>query len=91
MSQDASEETWMVTLLEEFIVSYVTPVVLHCDNQLAIHIAKNPIFHERTKHIKVHCNYTRDKVLEGLLQLSYLPTKNSARRHFHIDNSQCSA
>lgn len=41
----ASEVTWVVRLLEELGVSSLKPVVLHCDNQSAIHIAKNPVFH----------------------------------------------
>ncbi|KAL8107853.1 hypothetical protein AgCh_024310 [Apium graveolens] len=40
----------------------------------AIHIAKNPIHHERTKHIEIDVHFTKDKVLEGLLQLNYVPT-----------------
>lgn len=52
------------------------PVQLNCDDQSANHVAKNLLFHERTKRIEVDCHFTRDKVLEGLLQLSYLPTKN---------------
>ncbi|XP_056697421.1 uncharacterized mitochondrial protein AtMg00810-like [Spinacia oleracea] len=76
MSHAAGEVTWIIRLLEELGVTDLKPVVLHCDNQSAIHIATNPIFHERTKHIEVDCHFTRDKVLDGLLQLSYLPTQN---------------
>ena len=66
--------TWLVRLLAELGVDKLTP--LHCDNQSALHIAKNPVFHGRTKHIEVDCHFTRDKVLEGLIQLTYLPTQH---------------
>ena len=74
MSQAAAEVTWIVRLLKELGVSSLRPVTLHCDNQSAIHIGKNPVFHERTKHIEIDCHFTREKILEGLLQLSYMPT-----------------
>lgn len=75
MASAAAEVTW-VRLLEELGVSNLKPVTLNCDNQSALHIAKNPVFHERTKHIELDCHFTRDKVLEGLLQLTYLPTRS---------------
>mgnify|MGYP007039435986 CR=1 FL=1 len=74
MSQAASEVTWVVRLLEELGVTSLKPITLYCDNQSAINIGKNPVFHERTKHIEIDCHFTRDKILEGLLQLSYMPT-----------------
>ena len=76
MAHAASEVTWLVRLLEEMGMSNLKPVALHCDNQLALHIARNPVFHEHTKHIEIDCHFTQDKVLEGLLQLSYLPTQS---------------
>lgn len=76
MSAAASEVTWMVRLLEELGVKQLNPVMLHCDNQSAIHIAKNPVYHERTKHIEIDIHFTRDKVLEGLLQITYLPIES---------------
>lgn len=74
MSQAAAEVTWLVRLLSELGIPHKDPVTLHCDNQSALQIAKNPVFHERTKHIEVDCHFTRDKVLEGLLNLAYIPT-----------------
>jgi len=76
MAQAASEITWLVRLLEELGVRGLTPVTLNCDNQSALHIARNPVFHERTKYIEIDCHFTRDEVLEGLLQLNYLPTSS---------------
>ena len=75
MSQAAAEITWLVRLLEEIGVHSLRPVTLNCDNQSAIHIGKNPVFHERTKHIEIDCHFTREKVLDGLLQLTYMPTQ----------------
>ena len=76
MAQAAAEVTWVVRLLDEMGVSNLQPVNLHCDNQSAIHIGINPVFHERTKHIDIDCHFTREKVLEGLIQLTYLPTQS---------------
>ena len=74
MSQAAAEVTWLVRLLTDLSVHSLQPVQLFYDNLSAIHIGKNPLFHERTKHIEIDCHFTRDKVLEGLLQLSYVST-----------------
>ena len=76
MASAASEVTWLVRLLTELGIDKLTPITLYCDNQSALHIARNPIFHERTKHIDIDCHFTRDKVMEGLIQLSYLPSQN---------------
>uniref|UniRef100_A0A803MMV0 Copia protein n=1 Tax=Chenopodium quinoa TaxID=63459 RepID=A0A803MMV0_CHEQI len=74
MAATTSETTWLVRLLTELGMKNLKPVALHCDNQSAIHIGKNPVFRERTKHIEIDCHFTRDKVLEGLFVLNYTPT-----------------
>lgn len=75
MTAAASEVTWTIRLLEDLGITKLKPVVRHCDNQSALYIAKNPVFHERTKHIEIDCHFTTEKVLEGLIQLTYLPTQ----------------
>ena len=74
MEAVAYEITWIVRLLEEFGVQNLKPVTLECDNKSAIHMAQNPVLHHRTKHIAIDCHFTREKVLEGLIELSYVPT-----------------
>ena len=62
MAHTTYELTWLRTVLQEFGLLTQSPTPLYCDNQAAIHIANNPIFHERTKHIEVDCHFVRSKV-----------------------------
>ena len=52
------------------------PVTLHCDSQSTLQIARNPVPYDRTKHIEIDCHFTWEKVMEGLIQLTYLPTSS---------------
>jgi hypothetical protein len=35
-------------------------ITLNCDNISAIKLARNPVFHARSKHIELHCHYIRE-------------------------------
>ena len=50
------------------------PILIHCDNLSSIQLAKNPVFHARTKHIEVHYHYIRERVLAGDIDLQYVGT-----------------
>nr|GEX26173.1 hypothetical protein [Tanacetum cinerariifolium] len=52
--------TWLVNLFKDLGIKDMEPFDLFCDNQGALYIAANPVFHGRTKHIKVDCHYVRD-------------------------------
>ena len=49
------------------------PTPLFCNNQGVIKLAKNPVFHERTKHVEVHCHFIRQLVEDGSIELQYCP------------------
>jgi hypothetical protein len=53
---------------------YLCPLTLSCDNQSSLKLAKNPLFHARTKHIEVGHHFVREKALEGKIKLDYIPT-----------------
>ncbi|KAK4397509.1 Retrovirus-related Pol polyprotein from transposon RE2 [Sesamum angolense] len=48
-------------LLRDFQIPVATHIPFLCDNQAALHITANPIFHERTKHLDIDCHVIRDK------------------------------
>ena len=49
MATTACELIWLKGLLSDLGFPSSQPMTLMCDNQVAMHIASNPVFHERTK------------------------------------------
>ncbi|CAL1389558.1 unnamed protein product [Linum trigynum] len=62
MASTVSEVLWLRWLLRDLGISSSGPTPLFCDNQAALHIAANPVFHERTKHVEMDCHFVRERV-----------------------------
>lgn len=74
MADTSCEITWLIALLSEMHLTGFTPVPLFCDNQSALYIASNPVFHERTKHIEIDCHLVRQKFKAGLISPQHIST-----------------
>ena len=55
-TQACKEAIWMQMLLEE-LGHKQEKILVFYDSQSVLHIARNPAFHFRTKHIGVQCHF----------------------------------
>lgn len=74
MADVCFELTWLISLLSEMQIDSLTHVPLFCDNQSALYIVFNPVFHERTKHIEIDCHLVRQKLKHGLISTHHIST-----------------
>lgn len=73
-SEAAKEAVWLIQLLLEF--GKENKPSLLCDNQSAIALVKNPVFHQRTKHIDVRVFYIREVQEKGIINIDYISTEH---------------
>ncbi|CAL3971482.1 unnamed protein product [Diplocarpon coronariae] len=70
----AKEAVYIKQILLELGFYIQNKLPLYTDNNRALLLAKNPQFHERTKHIAVKYHYIRDLISKGVIDLIYINT-----------------
>ena len=48
---------------------------LYCDNKSAVSIAHNLVHHDKTKHVEVDRHFIKEKIDNGTICMTYIPTK----------------
>ena len=77
LSAATQEAVWLNRLLSDIKATPQMPVVIKEDNQGTIAVARNPISHNRTKHIDIKFHYIR-ALENGVIDLMYCPTEQMA-------------
>lgn len=60
--------------MEDFGIHSQLPIPLYCDNQAAVHISQNVVFHERTRHLEIDCHVVREKFKQGIVKPIHVST-----------------
>ena len=90
-STGACQGMWLARLLAELKGEEANTVTLKIDNESAIALSKNPVFHDRSKHIDIRYHFIRECVEEDRVrlqsigtteQLADILTKALGRAHF---------
>ncbi|XP_019095028.1 PREDICTED: uncharacterized protein LOC109130205 [Camelina sativa] len=76
VADTTSELCWVVSLLQELGLKFVTQPVIYCDNVGATYLAANPVFHSRMKHVALDYHFIRELVQSGFLRVSHVFTKD---------------
>ncbi|GAB2274840.1 hypothetical protein Dimus_039096 [Dionaea muscipula] len=76
MASCTSHALWLRQFLAELKVEQGDPTVIFVDNQSAIAIAKNPVYHDRSKHIDVRFHFLRDAVANDVVKLEHVKTQD---------------
>ena len=66
----------MKQMWEDIHNHYDTPIPIYCDNTSAISISKNPVMHSKTKHIPIKFHFLRDQVMNKVIKLEYIGTRD---------------
>ena len=72
----ATQALWLSRLLGELQGSMVGVVELKVDSKSSLALAKNPIFHGRSKHIQIKYHFIRDCFKDGGIKANHIPTTN---------------
>lgn len=70
----ACQGVWLARLLGDMKNTEAEQVRLKIDNKAAISLSKNPVFHDRSKHIDTRFHFLRECVEDGHVEVEFIGT-----------------
>jgi hypothetical protein len=68
----STQALWLARLLGDLLGRDAEAVELMVDSKSALALAKNPVFHERSKHIRIKYYFIRSCLDEGSIKAGYI-------------------
>ena len=75
-STASTQVIWLARLLGDLLGRDTEAMEVRVDSKSTLALAKNPIFHERSKHIKVKYHFIRGYLEDGSVKANYISTKD---------------
>ncbi|KAK2993848.1 hypothetical protein RJ640_027325 [Escallonia rubra] len=67
---------WLRSLLKELSFIQDESTQIYVDNKSAIALAKNPVFHDRSKHIDTQYHFIRESIAKKQVQVKYVKSED---------------
>ena len=67
---------WFCYLLRELRINLPTPPFVLCDNISTLHLAHNPMFHGRTRHIEIDYHFIREIIARGATKAKHVSSED---------------
>ena len=68
--------TWIQSLLGELNIKLSSIPMIWCNNQGAIALAYNLVYHAKTKHVEFDIHFIRDKIAAKEIEVCFVPSED---------------
>ena len=75
-SEATTQVMWLRSILDDLGEKQDKATSLYCDNMSAIAMAKNPVFHQKTRHINRRIHFIREAVQENLIDIKFCSSED---------------
>ena len=72
----ACQSVWLSNIMTQIGFNLDVPIKIYVDNVSTINLAKNPVFHQRSKHIDIRYHFLRDQVGKNMIKFEYCRSKH---------------
>ena len=77
LTEVVKKALWLLGLVFELNDAKQRFIRVFCDNQSALQLTKNQVFHERIKHIDVKLHFIKDILAKGSVKVAKIPTEEN--------------